>query len=187
MYKTVREIDFFSDQNLRQKLVRLSLSLVFVPAFGLGVYSAITMNQSSLPAALQLEGLSILLWLFLLVLLTFVALPLHELIHALFFKSFHPKAHIIFGFKDAMLYAGCPGEVYTRAQMIIILLAPAFFISLALIVLYFTTSVPVLCFAVLILHLSGCSGDILAAWLIVREPTCTHCEDTDFGIRLLSE
>lgn len=185
MYKTIREIDFFKDEKLRQELVKVSLAIVVVPAFVLGIFLGLSAAGSIAPFA-EFDRIGVLLWVVLLMVVTAVALPAHELVHASYFKLFHPKAHIIFGFKDAMLYAGCPGEVFTHAQMVWILLAPAIELTSLFCILAFAMGVPVLCLAACVLHLSGCSGDILAVKAILTEPSCTHCEDTDFGIRLLS-
>lgn len=185
MYKTIREIDFFHDESLRSDLVKASLGIIVVPAFVLGLFMGFYCVGLIGPFR-EFSSIGIGLWLVLLIVVSLAALPVHELTHAMWLKIFHPKSHIIFGFQDAMFYAGCPGEIFTRSQMIWILSAPALELSVLFFILAFITGAPILCLALAVMHLSGCSGDILAAKAILGEPFCTHCEDTDSGLRLLS-
>lgn len=185
MYKTLKEINFFEDESLRASLQKLSILIVVVPSFIFGFLFALHLEGNASIMG-EFSRIGFLFWLVLLIVITLVLLPVHELVHASYFKLFHPKAHIVFGFKDAMLYAGCPGEVFTRRQMCIILLAPAIEISVLLAIFAFITGAPVLCISAAVLHLSGCSGDILAARSILCTKECTHCQDTDYGIDLLA-
>ena len=52
-------------------------------------------------------------------------------------------------------------------------------------VLGYVFDVPLMVCAAFALHLSGCAGDLFAIWLAARTPHCTHCQDTERGVRLL--
>lgn len=110
----------------------------------------------------------------------------HELVHGIFFKAFAPAgARVTFGanWKRGMLYASAEGVIYTRAQYLVIALAPTFVVTAALIAAGFACGCPVAGAFAATLHLSGCAGD----WEYVREiaadPLITHCEDTASGVR----
>lgn len=186
MYKTVGDVDFLDDEDLRKQLLYLSVAIFAIP---LAIYAIILALQglddtlySDLMGQDSIFGLPRIV---MLLIITMVALPIHELIHAAFFKAFHPSAQITFGFKDGMLYAGCPGEVFERTQMCTILLAPAVIISAVFLILGVALGAMGLFIELLVLHLSGCSGDLLGVAIIMHTPACTHCEDTDYGIKLL--
>lgn len=189
--RTLTEIDFFSDEVLRRRLVWLSLAFL-VPVVALCIVNGYRAAVGKLEPILLLPALFSsmpeLSWLFWFALITIVILPIHELIHALFFKLMGgPNTHVIFGYRDGMLYAGCPGKVLSKASFVTVLLAPAVLVSLACLVAAFTMSCPMLCIAILLTHLSGCTGDLLAVYEIARNKACICCEDTEQGIKLLGD
>ncbi len=119
-----------------------------------------------------------------------VSLPVHELVHAAFFKLLGPRGtKVIFGFQSGMLYAGCPGVRLSRGRCTAVLLAP--FVTLSIVygllglVLPFAWA-PLLAIWLFALHTSGCVGDFYFVALIARHPEATLCEDTNKGIRLLA-
>ena len=120
--------------------------------------------------------------------LSVVALPVHELVHALFMRVLGgPGTRVSFGYQAGMLYAGCPGLVLSKARFVAVLLAPTVLVTAALLELGLVLGYPFMTLWAAVLHLSGCSGDILAAGAILRERACTHCRDTERGIELLCE
>lgn len=185
--RTVKEVNFFKDETLRKKIFWLSMLILLVP---LAFYILLLIGkQLNFWLAWDLLGSyepSYMDWVLALVIFL-VALPIHELIHAAFFKLFRPQGHITFGFSSGMFYAGCFGEIFTRSQICVVLLAPAVVITVVLAICAATTGLPAIFVEALVLHLSGCAGDFMGVWTIAHTPECTHCEDTDFGIRLLSD
>ena len=115
------------------------------------------------------------------------SLPVHELVHAAAFKLLAPGHHVRFGHAEWMLYAGCPGAVIPRRRMLVVLLAPTVVVTAALLVGAAACGRPMLGWLLATLHLSGCVGDWLMVRAILANPACTHVEDTDFGVTLLSQ
>ena len=116
-----------------------------------------------------------------------VSLPLHELVHALFFKALGPAGtKVKFGYQSGMLYAGCPGTKFASAQMLAVLLAPFVLLSVAYWALGQAFDLGWLALALFLLHGAGCAGDLYFAWLLCRRPEADQVEDTETGIRLWS-
>lgn len=125
------------------------------------------------------------LWLGWAAVLYVVSLPLHELVHAAFFKLFGPAGtRVVFGFASGMLYAGCPGVFLKRGQFVATLVAPFVVLSLAYLVLGVALHAPLLAGCLFCLHASGCAGDFYLTWAIARHPEADLCEDTKTGVAL---
>lgn len=115
-----------------------------------------------------------------------VSLPVHELIHAAFFKLLGPAGtRVMFGYKNFMLYAGCPGVRLSRRRFVAVLIAPLVVLSAAFAALGLACNEPLLAWLLIVLHGSGCTGDLLFVWEILRHPDASVVEDTDRGITLL--
>lgn len=113
------------------------------------------------------------------------SLVLHELVHAFFFKKFAPPgAHVSFGanLKAGMIYATAGDILYTRSQYEIIVLAPTFVVTLLVIALGLGLSWPLWTLIVAVVHLSGCTGDWGYVHALRRDPSITHCRDTEWGV-----
>lgn len=124
-------------------------------------------------------------WLLAMVVVYMVSLPVHELVHALFFKVFGPKGtKVKFGYKSGMLYAGCPGVKIAPWQMTVVLLAPFAVLSLVYLVLGLALGMGVTALCLFLLHAAGCAGDFYFTWLLARHPEADLVEDTENGIRL---
>ena len=125
------------------------------------------------------------------VVLSLVALPVHELVHATLFQLLGPThAKVTFGYQAGMLYAGCPGVRLSRARFCAVLLAPFTLITLAFVafgVLAPLSWAPLAAVWLAALHTAGCVGDAYFVWLICRTPGATCVEDSERGIRLLGE
>ena len=136
-------------------------------------------------AVLEASAGEALLWFGWLVVLYVVSLPVHELVHALFFKLFGPAGtRVIFGFKSGMLYAGCPGVQLPRAQFAVVLLAPFVVLTLAYIAIGLVFHATLLAWCLFFLHTAGCAGDFYFVWVLMRHPEADLCEDTRTGIAL---
>ncbi|MBS6402147.1 MAG: DUF3267 domain-containing protein [Atopobiaceae bacterium] len=67
------------------------------------------------------------------------------------------------------------------------LLAPTVVVTAALAAGALAASCSALAILLCSFHLSGCVGDALMAAAILAEPACTHVQDAEFGVTLLSK
>lgn len=111
-----------------------------------------------------------------------ISLLIHELIHGIFFKIFSKSAKVKYGFAKGMFYASNPGEIYTKRQFIIIVLAPFVLNSVLFFLLSLLGLDSTVLWSVFILHTTGCAGDFWYIYEIIKKPTITHCEDTSVGV-----
>lgn len=186
--RTLGDIDFFGDDALRQRLVRASVWLLIGGA-ALAVALSVVAGTGVIEEMRALPGdRGPAMWPLAMAALSVVALPVHELVHALFMRVLGgPGTRVSFGYQAGMLYAGCPGLVLSKPRFVVVLLAPAVLVTAALLGLGLVLGYPFMTLWAAVLHLSGCSGDILAAGAILRERSCTHCRDTERGVELLCE
>lgn len=185
---TLSDIDFFGDDALCQRLVRASAWLLIGGA-ALAVALSVVAGTGVIEEMRALPGdWGAAMWPLAMAALSAVALPVHELVHALFMRVLGgPGTRVSFGYQAGMLYAGCPGLVLSKPRFVVVLLAPTVLVTAALLGLGLVLGYPFMTLWAAVLHLSGCSGDILAAGTILRERACTHCRDTERGIELLCE
>ena len=174
--RTIADIDILGDETLQARVAWLSLAIVVVTVFAAG----------SLGFAMGGERVDVWWWVALAA-GSFVALPVHELVHAAAFKLLSRGCKVSFGFQSAFLYTKTDGAVLRRARMVCVLLAPSLLVTAVLAALAFAAGLPVLAVLLAGLHLSGCAGDILMAAACLRDPACTHVRDTETGITLLSD
>ena len=186
--RTLGDIDFFGDDALRQRLVRASAWLLIGGA-ALAVALSVVAGTGVIEEMRALPGdWGAALWPLAMAALSVVALPVHELVHALFMRVLGGLGtRVSFGYQAGMLYAGCPGLVLSKPRFVAVLLAPTVLVTAALLGLGLVLGYPFMTLWAAVLHLSGCSGDILAAGAILRERACTHCRDTERGVELLCE
>lgn len=186
--RTLGDIDFFGDDALRQRLVRASVWLLIGGA-ALAVVLSVVADTGVIEEMRALPGdWDAAMWPLAMAALSVVALPVHELVHALFMRVLGgPGTRVSFGYQAGMLYAGCPGLVLSKPRFVAVLLAPTVLVTAALLGLGLVLGYPFMTLWAAVLHLSGCSGDILAAGAILRERACTHCRDTERGVELLCE
>lgn len=186
--RTLGDIDFFGDDALRQRLVRASAWLLIGGA-ALAVALSVVAGTGVIEEMRALPGdWGAALWPLAMAALSVAALPVHELVHALFMRVLGgPGTRVSFGYQAGMLYAGCPGLVLSKPRFVAVLLAPTVLVTAALLGLGLVLGYPFMTLWAAVLHLSGCSGDILAAGMILCERACTHCRDTERGVELLCE
>ena len=167
--RTIADIDILGDETLQARVAWLSLAIVGSLGFAMGGERVDVWWWVALAAG------------------SFVALPVHELVHAAAFKLLSRGCKVSFGFQNAFLYTKTDGAVLRRARMVCVLLAPSLLVTAVLAALAFVAGLPVLAVLLAGLHLSGCAGDILMAAACLRDPACTHVRDTETGITLLSD
>ena len=173
----IADIDILGDKDVQQRVTRLSLAL-FAATLAVAVLLAVFG---------ALEDVGVWWWWVALALGSVVALPVHELVHAAAFRLLCPGCRVSFGFQDAFLYTKTDGAVAARGRMVAVLLAPAVLVTAGLAALALAFGRPVLAALLAGVHLSGCAGDLLMAAAALREPLCTHVQDTETGISLLSD
>lgn len=168
-YKLLTSIDILGDASEQKRIGKLSLFLLVA-----AVLVAVVSLGGTMPS---------LVWFAVFVLLP---LPVHELVHASLFKLFCPSAPVRFGAQSGFFYATTDGQVYPRAQMCVILLAPLLLVTPAimwagaLVGQVYAAGLAAAC------HVSECAGDIYFVWLALRTRGCTHLKDTSAGIDLLA-
>ena len=86
-----------------------------------------------------------------------------------------------------MLYASAEGVVYGRAQYLTIALAPSVVVTLLLMAVGLGLRWPLWTILVVVVHLSGCTGDWGYVRAIVRNPAIAFCEDTSYGVAFYAE
>lgn len=171
----IREINLMDDKKL---IIRLNLwaipLLLFFFVFFTGVTFLITNPYS--------QEVSMARFLIELV-MVFVLLTFHELIHGLFFKVFNPTGKVKFGFKNSLAYATSPGSFYKKGQFLIILLAPFLMITLGLTIVFWFGKLFASSYVLLAsVHGAGCIGDFYFTYLVLRAPRNAFIEDTEQGI-----
>ena len=187
-------IRVFEDAAFQLEMVRSSavvllagaaVALVAGAALALTVPDAADLWVANLARG-RFDGGSLAAWFMALGALSMVALPVHELVHGICFKLFAPAgARVAFGadWKRGMLFACADGVVFTRRAYLIALAAPAVVLTAAFLVAGAWVGYPVFGIALAVVHLAGCTGDLLYVARIVRDKRITHCEDTSWGVR----
>lgn len=159
-------------------LTVLALPLLLI---GLAGYLALAARHLPASGSVTIGPLD----LFVFVLLTALMLVLHESGHGLAMVAFGARPRfgaLMIGRVAPALYTTATGHRFSRAQYLVVTLAPAAAISTLGALACLTEVGPVLV-APLAMHLAGCVGDLAAALRLVREPRGTECEDLRDGIR----
>lgn len=177
--RVIDEVDLIGDPMERRAIGRLSWIILC-----LGIATLAAVASQSLPSdpggTINDIGWGIIAGL--------VATIPHELIHGATFKILGPSgSKVSFGFKAAFFYTRYHGPALKRDDFLRALLAPAVILSIALPVLGAALGHPLAGWLAMVLHLSGCAGDIVMSVDILAMPGVTHVEDTDAGCRLLGE
>ena len=163
------------------------LNVLALPLLLIGLAGYLALAAPRLPASGQVTigGLDLLALVLLTVLLTAALLAAHEGLHALAMAAFGARpqfgATMVAGVAPA-LYTTAAGHRFSRAEYLAVALAPGVAISTLGALGCLTPVGPVLVVP-LAIHLSGCVGDLAAAFRLAREPRGTGCEDLRDGIR----
>lgn len=194
--REIAHISVFEDKAFLTRMTRTSFAVLGAGAllgilwFALGAPGRLGLSGSELASVLLGDHGPRFAWLASLAIGCFVSFGVHELVHAAFFKLFAPPgSRVTFGanWKAGMLYACAEGVVYTRRRYLTIVLAPSVVLTALLLVAAALGSWPVLCYALAVLHLSGCTGDWGYAATIMSDRRIAYCEDTDWGVRFFGE
>jgi len=115
--------------------------------------------------------------------LQFVAVFVHELVHAAFMLVFARRVKI--GLKLPYAYAAAPGRLLTKAQYLCVAAAPFVLINagLAVAMFLFSPMTNLLLFLLLAVHLPACYGDIYVCAAVLNMPADTLTEDRGTDMR----
>lgn len=186
----LKKINLLENQKLIQFLSRLSLSIFLIFLAVLVGYIVIDpfvlQNEFRFLAETEKVGWQAIILLvsgkvFILFLLFFLSLILHEGIHGLFFKIFGAKK-VRFGFKKGMAYAEAAGSYFRPWQFSVIALSP--FCVLSLLYLLLGQLYPISALLLAAMHTSGCVGDFYFVYLLSKFKGMSWIEDTKNGINL---
>ncbi|MGX7197539.1 DUF3267 domain-containing protein [Enterococcus olivae] len=174
--KQIQSINLMEDKKLivRLNLASLPLMVVFFILFtGVSLLKD-TSTQHSFSLLTSFLGLVLL----------FLLIIIHELIHGFFFKLFNPEGKVKFGFKNGLAYATSPHSYYSKGQFSIISLAPFVLITSSLMLVFFTTDwlSPSSFILQSSLHAAACVGDFYFIYLLLKAPKQALIEDTEQGI-----
>lgn len=170
-----KELNILEDKKLYNKINLFSLLILAVTTV------AVVLVHLLLPGELELSfSFAEIIWI---AVLYFGSIPLHELFHGIFFKVFSKSGKVKYGFSKGMFYASNPGEIYTKKQFILIILAPFILNSLLFLLLSMFGIAPTILWAVFILHTASCAGDFWYIYEIMKNSAITHCEDTPVGVK----
>ena len=180
--RRLQEIDVLGDEATQRRMLEWSWALI-----ALGVAGGVALGIAAELGALDAEAVD-LVWFVILVVVTLVALPVHELVHAAAFLLLGgPDVKVGFGFTDAMLYTSADGAMLPRARFAIVLLAPSVALTFAFALVCGATRMPLMAWWLVVLHIAGCTGDLALAAAVRVTPGCTHVLDTDTGTVLMAD
>ena len=171
------DIDLLDDDQMQGEIAMGSLWIVVLGTL-IGVLGAVVIPHEPLG----------LWWFVALGIISVVALPVHELVHAVAFALLSGfTARIRFGFSNWMLYTSAAGTTLPRKRFCIVLLAPAVLVTSALLAVAWAFGYPLLGWFLAVIHLAGCTGDISYVRIIAHEPYATLIQDTENGIALFHD
>lgn len=172
--RKIATVDVLDDTTTQKKVLRWSLALL-APGVA-GLVAALVFGWG--------ENLGI-WWVVAFLAGYALSLPVHELVHGALFKLLGPRGtRVRFGYAKGMLYATCPGTRLPRGSFMAVLLGPLVVLTVVYVVLGVCLGTPLLAWALVWAHASGCAGDLLFLWTIVRTPQADLVEDTSVGMVL---
>lgn len=180
--RVVGEVDFIDAAATQGELVRVSLAVLGVGAAAV----ALAVLCGALPAG-EVARVGAPWWLMAVGAASVVTLPVHELVHGALFRLMGgPGTRVRFGAAQGMIFASCPGLVLPRRRFCAVLAGPAVLVTALAAVAPAAAGMPLLGLACAVIHLSGCSGDLVALAWALSARGCTHCQDTPTGVRMLA-
>lgn len=172
-------IELLANQSLLRKLGIWQVILFFI----FYILNSILFFSFKIPTKLGINFSTFFQGLLDIIIGGFILLIIHELIHGLFFWLFSRKK-VIFGFKQGLAYASCPGFLFSKSQFFITLSSPFIFITVFLFILQFSLFHPLVILFLLSWHASACAGDFYMMKIILKAPANILIEDTESGINL---
>lgn len=173
-----KELNIFEDKKLY-----IAINVFSLVVFAVTAVLVIAGNILLLSNLEVTFTFSIVIWT---VVLVALSLPVHELIHGIFFRVFAPSnshSKVKYGFKQGMYYATNPGVIYKKGAFSVIILAPFIFNSILFLLLYLVGLDGQIVAYAFIIHTGGCAGDFWYMYELLKNPSITHCEDTPTGVK----
>ncbi|GAB2547630.1 DUF3267 domain-containing protein [Gracilibacillus alcaliphilus] len=128
--------------------------------------------------------------LLLFIIVLFVLLCFHELIHGMFFKMFAPESKVKYGMKSGMFYAASPGVTYAKLPFMVIILMPFIIITCLLAMASLFPVNDFVLYLLFMVHTAGCVGDFYYIG-VLNQPMFRDkqivVEDTLEGIKIYHE
>ena len=160
----------------------LSLLLLLVGLMGFGLVWAVGNGGGGF----SLEGWALILGFLFTLLLTFVLMVVHELIHGLVITLFGTTPSygaMMMGKLVPVFFCTAPGVTFTRRQFAVIALAPSVVITLLGVMLMAFVPRGGWLVVPAAVHLAGCIGDFGMTAIVARQPAGTIVEDLKTGMR----
>ena len=171
------DIELLEDVQLQAQMSAWSLWIMLIGVLA-GVLLAVGLPHE--PVSLW--------WFVALIVVSVIALPVHELVHAAAFKVVTGfEAHVTFGISHWMLYTASPGTMLPRGRFCVVLLAPSVVVTVLLCLCLTLAGMPLLGWFCSVIHLAGCTGDIGYVRIIASEPAANLVQDTERGIALFHD
>ena len=154
-YEEVYKIDLVNNRKELLTVNILSLALLF----GMAALGFLVLETYRMSAAKS----------FLLVIMIFLCIPAHELIHGAVMKLFSAEK-LRFGWHLAYAYCGSEEGVFTKGEYMAIALAPLVTFGVSLSILQvLTPAISTVLFLTNMVNVSGSAGDIYVVWRMLTE------------------
>ena len=173
-----KELNIFEDKKLYIAINVFSLVIFAITAILVIIGNILLSNNLEMTFTFSTFFLTMILFA--------LSLPIHELIHGLFFRIFAPsdnQTKVKYGFKHGMLYVTNPGVIYKKGAFSVIILAPFIINSFLFLLLYLVGVDGQIVVFAFVIHTGGCAGDFWYIYEILKKPAITHCEDTLKGVK----
>ena len=181
LYKVIDKLDF--RDNHRELVMSYVLRLLGLLVFGILYYELyVNLNQQiqfkSL-VSIEIENVSPIISMLLLVLDIVFILYLHELLHAaIFYLTNNQKPDI--GINGWIIYAAAPNQVLNKRDLIINALSPFVILSTLGVVLLANSTAPIApwIFIPTIINAAASGGDFMVVYFVLKHRKDIHYNDT---------
>jgi len=166
-YTEVGRVDA-TDKRFARRLLIACFAVLAVFGFGIGLMIARGQRRGTLDAAALWTGWD--LWIFLLLIWLYIVA--HELVHGLVYKMMTGEK-LTFGMTLSVAYCGVPDIYVYRKTAMLALLAPfvVFAVVFGAMVLLTGGIWRIYAWLLMALHLGGCVGDLYDTWLFLTRYT----------------
>lgn len=157
-------------QNGYTELYKIDLVNNRKELIAVNVFSLVLLAMMAIPGFFILDGYRMsFLHLLALVILIFLYIPAHELIHGAVIKMFSDEK-LSFGWRLAYAYCGSNEAVFTKGEYIMVAVAPLVFFLIILSALQVLLPAMATVFYITdIVNVSGSAGDLYVVWRMLRE------------------
>lgn len=172
--RVVREVNLFEDVEVLRRVGYLSLAILVAGILAIALALVIGFPVERIGWG----------WAAATALACVISFVSHELVHGLLFRLMGGRGtRVRFGASRGMLYTTAPDLVLPTHRFMAVLLAPTFVVSAVAIACGVLWEVPLAAAIVVVVHLSGCAGDIVFAHIVLAEHA-TSVSDSETGVVL---